>query len=421
MQSTSWHFVTNLENSHQSTFLECAAQGLVRILVNSRLEPTIILIRQLFQKFYKSTVNVLDFASISRIHTLCNMVADLCHVVLSCFRGKKAKKRHAKTRQMVTFSCFRMAIFRPATQKYDTFHASPFASCLSYLCLAGRKVAKWKPAKITIWRVFVFSHGDLSPREAKIQQKGAKTRKVATRKPAKWWLFRVFAWRPFAPPGKDTTNRGEFRPARQRYDKQGRKRERSPRENPPNDDFFVFLHGDLSPRQAKMRQTRAKTRKVATRKPAKWWLFLVFAWWPFAPPGKDTTNRGENAKGRHAKTRQMMTFSCFRMVTVCPATRKYATFHALRFRLLFVVSLPGEAKGRHAKTRQNHLFCGFSCGNLSRCRPKNTFIRHDINQPPQCTDKRMHTMFVGPKLVQLPSHITLLTKAIPLVNDQHSN
>jgi len=32
--------------------------------------------------------------------------------------------------------------------------------------------------------------------------------------------------------------------------------------------------------------------------------------------------------------------------------------HALRFRLLFVVSLPGEAKGRHAKTRQNHHLAG---------------------------------------------------------------
>ena len=104
-----------------------------------------------------------------------SMVADLCHFVLSCFRGEKAKRRHAKTRQMVTVSCFRMATFRPAT----------------------------------------------------------------------------------------------------------RKREKAPRENPPNGDF-----------------------------------------------------------------------SCFRMATFRPATRKYATFHALRFRLLFVVSLPGGAKGRYAKTRR---------------------------------------------------------------------
>jgi len=35
----------------------------------------------------------------------------------------------------------------------------------------------------------------------------------------------------------------------------GRKRERSPRENTPNGDFGGFSPGDLSPRQAKKRQT----------------------------------------------------------------------------------------------------------------------------------------------------------------------
>jgi len=53
-------------------------------------------------------------------------------------------------------------------------------------------------------------------------------------------IWRVFAWRPFAPPGKDTTNRGE-------------NAKRSPRENPPIGDFFVFSHGDLSPRHTKVR------------------------------------------------------------------------------------------------------------------------------------------------------------------------
>ena len=33
----------------------------------------------------------------------------------------------------------------------------------------------------------------------------------------------------------------------------------------------------------------AKTRKGATRKPAKWWLFRVFAWQPFALSCKRTT------------------------------------------------------------------------------------------------------------------------------------
>ena len=111
---------------------------------------------------------------------------------------------------------------------------------------------------------------------------GAKRRKGDTRKPTKWWIFRVFAWRPFAPPHESTTlfmrrlfvsclsylclagrkvamRKHEIviiwrafawrpRPARQRYDKQGRKRERSPRENPPNDDYFMF-----SPRHTKVR------------------------------------------------------------------------------------------------------------------------------------------------------------------------
>ena len=38
----------------------------------------------------------------------------------------------------------------------------------------------------------------------------------------------------------------------------GRKRERSPRETPPKGNFVVFSHGDLSPRQAKIRQTVAE-------------------------------------------------------------------------------------------------------------------------------------------------------------------
>jgi len=45
------------------------------------------------------------------------MVADLCHVVLTCFRGENAKGRHAKTRQMVILAGFRMSTFRPFAPK----------------------------------------------------------------------------------------------------------------------------------------------------------------------------------------------------------------------------------------------------------------------------------------------------------------
>ena len=76
-----------------------------------------------------------------------------------------------------------------------------------------------------------------------------------------------------------------------------------------------------------------------------------------------------------------MTFSCFRMATFRPATRKYATFHALRVRLLIVVSLPGGAKGRHAKTRQNHNLACFRVVSprQAKTRQMATFILWSLN------------------------------------------
>jgi len=103
------------------------------------------------------------------------MVADLYHFVLSCFRGEKAKRCHAKTRQLVTFSCFRMATFRPATRKYDTFHASPFRLLLVVSLHSGAKGRQAKPRQ---------NHHLAGFRVATFRQ--AKTRKVATRKPSKW-------------------------------------------------------------------------------------------------------------------------------------------------------------------------------------------------------------------------------------------
>ena len=60
------------------------------------------------------------------------------------------------------------------------------------------------------------------------------------------------------------------------------------------------------------------------------------------------------------------------------AKRKYATFHALRFRLLFVVSLPGGAKGRHAKTRHHHHLAGFRLATFRVFAPKTRL--YDIAQ-----------------------------------------
>ena len=106
-------------------------------------------------------------------------------------------------------------------------------------------------------------------------------------------------------------------------------------------------------------------RKFAMRNPVKLWF-----WRLSLGDLSRRSKRGENAKGRHKKNRQMVTFSCFRMATFRPATQKYATFHALRFGLLFVVSLPGEAKGRHSKTRQNHHLAGFRVATFRVFAPK---------------------------------------------------
>jgi len=147
----------------------------------------------------------------------------------------------------------------------------------------------------------------------------------------------------------------------------GRKGEKAPRKNPPNGDFFVFSHGDLSPRHTKVRHFSC----VAFSPP----VCRIFAWRgersprenpPKSPFGVFT--RGDQRYHKQGRKRERSPretppnddFFVLRLATFRPATRKYATFHALRFRLLFVVSLPGEAKGR----------------------PENTFIRHGINQPP---------------------------------------
>ena len=44
--------------------------------------------------------------------------------------------------------------------------------------------------------------------------------------------------------------------------------EKAPRENPPNAAFFVFSHGDLSPRHTKVRQFHA----------LRFRLLFIFAW-----------------------------------------------------------------------------------------------------------------------------------------------
>ena len=94
-----------------------------------------------------------------------SMVADLCHVVLSCFRGEKAKRRHAKIRQMVTF-VFSHGNLSPRHTKVRHF-----------LCVAFSHPV----CRIFAWR------GERSPRQSKIRKTGGEK---ATHEKC-----RTFVWR----------------------------------------------------------------------------------------------------------------------------------------------------------------------------------------------------------------------------------
>ena len=73
----------------------------------------------------------------------------------------------------------------------------------------------------------------------------------------------------------------------------GRKGEKAPREHPPNGDFFVFSHGDLSPRHTKVRHFSCvafsppdcrifawRGERSPCENKITFWRF--FAWRPFA-------------------------------------------------------------------------------------------------------------------------------------------
>jgi len=59
----------------------------------------------------------------------------------------------------------------------------------------------------------------------------------------------------------------------------GRKREKAPRENPPNGDFFVFSHGDFSPRHTKVRDIPCVAFSAT--------VCRIFAWRSNRSPGEN--------------------------------------------------------------------------------------------------------------------------------------
>jgi len=141
------------------------------------------------------------------------MVAALCHVVLTCFRGEKTPRENPPNGD---FFVFFHGDLSPRHTNVRHFLCVAFSPPVCHIfAWRGQRSPRENPPKSPFSG---FSRGDLSPRQA-------KTRKGATRKPAKSWKITIWP----------------------------RKRERSPRENPPNGDFFVFSHCDLSPRHTKVR------------------------------------------------------------------------------------------------------------------------------------------------------------------------
>jgi len=76
---------------------------------------------------------------------------------ISVFSGRKREKAPRENPPNVDF--FSVFAWRPFAPPHEsTRHSMRCVSgyCLSYLCMAGLKVAMRKPIKITIWRVFAW-------------------------------------------------------------------------------------------------------------------------------------------------------------------------------------------------------------------------------------------------------------------------
>jgi len=148
------------------------------------------------------------------------------------------------------------------------------------MCACAPEGERSKTQNVTF---FVFTPGDPPCENAKMKDT------ITTLK-----TWHVFAWRPFAPPCENTTDERR-KLATYKCRIFAWRDERSPRENPPHGDFFVFSRSDLSPRQAKIRQTggeKAKHEKCRTfvwrgeRSPCentKKWPFGGFSRGAFSP------------------------------------------------------------------------------------------------------------------------------------------
>ena len=213
----------------------------------------------------------------------------LCRIIV--FSGRKGENAPRENPPNGGFFVFSHGDHSPRHTKVRHFSCVVWwlIYAISYKRVFGAKTRNVATRKLAKSDFVGFSHGELSPRQAKIRQTVAEN--------STHGMSRTFVWRG----------------------------ERSPCENTIKSSFGGFARGDLSRFRLCLSYLRLAGRKVATRKHAKWWFWRVFSWRPYAPPGKDTTNR----------------------------RRK------LRRRMKSVVLSCGGAKGRHAKTRKSHHLAGF--------------------------------------------------------------
>jgi len=132
----------------------------------------------------------------------------------------------------------------------------------------------------------------------------------------------------------------------------GRKREKAPRETPPKGNFFVFSHGDLSPRHTKVRDIPCVAFSAT--------VCLIFAWRgerspcenpPKSPFGGISRGdlsrfRPENTLKKHGTYKCVVFLAGYRVATFRPARQRYDKQEAKRRRMKCVVLSRGGAKGR---------------------------------------------------------------------------
>jgi len=113
-------------------------------------------------------------------------MADLCHFVLSCFRGEKAPRENPRNGDFFMFSHGDISPRHTKIRHFSCVAISP-PVCRIFAWRCERSRCENPPKS----PFSGFSRGDLSHSQAK--RRNAKTRQMA--KNDYWW---VFAWRHFA-------------------------------------------------------------------------------------------------------------------------------------------------------------------------------------------------------------------------------